>query len=188
MTVKTTEANVNGAGQAGSGEASFPQLVWRLTGIVKDRLSPGEVAALRRLRPEDPGCPAFWRLMATEIMPQDSPMPPELSDEYERRWATVLVALALLGGLVDKNLPLGAALADSGYSEIRFERLLRSGDKGLRHELLLAVRFLAAKAQPVNPVGIARLALTTDPEKGKSLRRQVARDYYRINAKKEKES
>lgn len=159
---------------------SLGSLVWHLAGLISKKLPPGDVAALRRLRPEDPGCPPFWKLMATEINANAFGDAGRADDEEDRRWAAVLSALATLDGLVQTSPDFGTALARADYSELRFERLLRAGDAQLLDELLNAVRFLAAKAEPLNPVDIARLALTRDPEKGESLRRKLARQYYRI--------
>lgn len=155
------------------------QIVWRLIALISNSLSAGDVAALRRLRPQDAGCPAFWRLMATEIQPQELTLQPSEQAKRDRRWATILTALALLDGLTEKGISLGKALARADYSEIRFERLLRSEGANTLREILLAARFLAAKGQPVNPIHMAYLAMTRDPEKGESLRREIARHYYR---------
>lgn len=159
---------------------SLAGLIWHLAALINKKLPPGDVAALRRLRPEDPGCPPFWKLMATEIDAAAFKDGALGNDEQDRRWAAVLSALATLDGLVEKQPDFGTALARSDYSELRFERLLRAGEAQLFDELRNAVRFLAAKAEPANPVDMARLALTRDPEKAESLRRKLARQYYRV--------
>jgi CRISPR system Cascade subunit CasB len=163
-----------------SDNRSLPALVGRIAHAIEKILGTGEVADLRRLRPEDPACPAFWKTMAEYWdMPYD--------DEESRRRACLLSGLARTKGLHDYHTGLGKALALAGYSEIRFVRLLRAQDSSQFKEIELLAEFLNSKAQKANWAQVAELLFTRDEEKAESLRRRIARDYYGTqNKKKEK--
>jgi aspartokinase len=65
--------------------------------------------------------------------------------------------------------------------------LLRSENKGLLKEIELMAEFLNSKGQNANWAQVAELLFTQDDEKMESLRRRIARDYFKNqNAKKEK--
>jgi CRISPR system Cascade subunit CasB len=155
-------------------------IVGRLAHVVDKILGNGEVADLRRLRPEDPACPEFWKVMAEYWdMPYDN-------DEARKR-ACLLSGLARTKGLHDFHASLGKALVDAGYSELRFVRLLRAQDRGLFKEIELMAEFLSSKSQTANWTQAAELLFTKDDENAESLRRRIARDYYgNQNKKKEK--
>jgi CRISPR system Cascade subunit CasB len=89
--------------------------------------------------------------------------------------------MAHLTGLHAAGRSLGTALADAGFSELRFVRLLRATDDTLLRLAIEAARFLAAKAQPSNQVDLALLVLSdgwTDASARERVRRQLARGYY----------
>jgi CRISPR system Cascade subunit CasB len=166
--------------QGSADKKSLSSIVGRLAHAVDKILGTGEVADLRRLRPEDPACPAFWKTMAEYWdMPYD--------DDDARRRACLLSGLARTKGLFDFHTGLGKALALAEYSELRFVRLLRAQDNSLFKEIELMAQFLNSKAQQTNWSQVAELLFTKDDEKAESLRRRIARDYYgNQNKKKEK--
>ena len=97
-------------------------------------LSAGDVASLRRLQPKDPSAPAFWRVAALYLTPAGMlPRGGEPLDAAERRWASILNAMARLTGLHRPGRRLGHALAASGFSELRFVRLLRARGRAGGH-------------------------------------------------------
>lgn len=154
-------------------------------------LAPGPRAELRRMEPEGPGTPMFWRIAAQY----------QLRDSDLDAWKQIIRILAFLTPsgdrsgetkLHDRSRPLGAALCDGGdpawrapgsepkpaLSELRFARFLAMpGDR--RGEALERIaRMLARSRSPhigVNCVEIARLLLyPNDPH----TLQNIARDYY----------
>jgi CRISPR system Cascade subunit CasB len=178
--LETEVQNVIPEKQGSAENGALFSIVGRLTNVIDKILGNGEVADLRRLRPEDPACPEFWKVMAEYWdMPYDN-------DEARKR-ACLLSGLARTKGLHDFHASLGKALVDAGYSELRFVRLLRAQDKGLFKEIELMAEFLNSKGQSANWAQVAELLFTQDDEKMESLRRRIARDYFKNqNAKKEK--
>ena len=142
-------------------------------------LSLGDAAALRRLDPAQGLSPAFFRVVADILEPAGQLEDGRLRDEIERRWAAIVRVMAILGGLHARRMRLGAALADSGYSDLRFERLLRAHGEGLWDEARRAAHYLASKAQPSDHADFAHLILSNGLDHGESVRRRLARDFYR---------
>lgn len=148
------------------------------------RLGPGQIAELRRLDVERPSAPTFWAVVATEL---DAHLPPDgavvARRAAERRWAVALRALAVLAGLYRKGHRLGAALAAAGFSEMRFQRLLASPEDRLPDEIATVARYLAAKGEAFDWFDLVRLAVEVDPTAADDARRDIARDYFRTQAK-----
>ena len=148
-------------------------------------LAPGDLADLRRHRHGEPPPMAFWRLAAAhlqDVLPAGGPW----RDEAEQRWATAMAALAQLvlrasdghsDSLHNPKLPLGAALADTGLSELRFDRLMRAEGASLHAQVRQAAAYLAAKGQPANGVDLVLLLLFQDAAAAK-LRLHIARSYF----------
>jgi CRISPR system Cascade subunit CasB len=163
---------------------SLAGLIARIAHAMKEgALPPGDLAQLRRIDVDRPDQPTFWRLMAAWIAP-DAPLPPDI----ESAWAAVLSGMAHMAPFHHKpGRRLGMVLAEVGYSELRLNRLLRTGG----HRFLEAVRrtcaFLAARAEPVDWTEFAALILTRDPEKAEDRRRRIARDFYSALQRKENE-
>lgn len=149
----------------------------RIAHLIDRELGPGDVAALRRLTTEDPGCPAFWRLSATVLAPGGLlPESEGLREWTEARWAVVAQAAASMRGL-RSEAGLGRALAEAGYSEMRFTRLLRADDAPLFDEVRTAARYLASKGTSVDPADFADLLLRPG-HAAERVRRRIARAYY----------
>lgn len=169
---------------SGSSESKgFSGLINRIAHEVDQVLTSGEIAELRRLRPEHAASPAFWKLAAIcldenglrQIGGRDR-------DEMEKRWAVVFSALAHAKGLHKAGGSLGDALAEAGFHELRFVRLLRATDDRLCVEVTTAARFLATKAVPFDMSELAELIASSDRPWAESIRRYIARGYYlRLN-------
>lgn len=140
-------------------------------------LSTGDMAELRRVDPEEPYTPALWKLM----LDFDLTETPGWLDQTERetRWAALLMGMAMNAGLHDYGSPLGEALAEAGWSELRFVRLLRSRDKRLFEELRRMAQYLGSKDQAADWTDVGRLLFSQEGEIADSHRRDIARDYYR---------
>lgn len=159
-------------------EDTLAARVRRIGAAIAHELSPGDVAALRRLGPGDVAVPAFWKLAASclvEALPQGG----EARDLAERRWAAIASGMAVTAGLHRAGRRAGAALAEAGYSELRLERLLRAQGDQLLVEVRGAARFLAAKAVELDWAELAALVLA-DPDEpsGDAVRRGLARAYF----------
>ncbi len=154
-------------------------LVGRLAVALDRQVSPGDLADLRRLRPEDPTSPAFWKLCATYLAGWLPHGPGR--DEAERRWAAVLGALAHLRGLHRPDHPLGRALAETGLSELRLLRLLRARDRALFDVARGVVHILAQKAEPADLAQLADVLLDQDGDRAERIRRRIARDFYALD-------
>lgn len=173
---------VSGSGGAEKpGSAAEPTLASRINRLdraIRD-MPPGDVAALRRIAPEDPAAPAFWKVAAAHL---DGALPRADGlerDERERRWAAILSGMATTQGLHAPRRRAGEALAEAGYSELRFERLLRASGEPLFQEIRSAAKFLASKAVEFDWTDLAALVLSADGPGAEHVRRGLARSFYR---------
>jgi CRISPR system Cascade subunit CasB len=130
----------------------------------------GDLAALRRLDPEQPDAAAFFRSVV-KIAPDAGP-------GLMRRYARLLRMLALKPDAL-KGGSLGAALANAGVSESRVLKLLAARGPALARQLDIIARRLAnAGDLPYREIG--RLTLEPDDsEHAEDARLRVARDYWR---------
>jgi CRISPR type I-E-associated protein CasB/Cse2 len=136
----------------------------------------GTLAELRRLRPDDPGGPAFWRIVVRHL---DLGLPVgDRRDDALRRWAAILRALAELNGLHHPGRRLGTALAEVGVSELRLNKLLRAGGEPLFDEVRTVAHQLATAAVPVDFASVARLVLSDGQPHEQAVRQTIANDYY----------
>jgi CRISPR system Cascade subunit CasB len=151
--------------------------------IISGSLTRRDVASLRRMNPREPE-PAFYKL---ESLVLDDHLPGDETQriDAETRWAAIVAGLAHLEGLHRKDERLGRVLADAGYSEIRFIRLIRADPERLVDELPQLAKFLAAKGVPVDWTGAAHLMLSAGRHSEDTVRRHIARDYYGILARGE---
>ena len=155
----------------------------RLVGEIS-RLPPGPAASLRRNPLAGSGSAAFWYLLARNgITP---------GRKLERRWATVIQAIAILTpkgrsdtdrpkpSAHDGAAPMGTALHQAGVSEQRLARLLSARGEMRRDLVIRTCRRLAAKeAVRFDLRTLARLVLFED----ESQARWIARKYYATHAK-----
>lgn len=141
-------------------------------------LSRGDVSALRRMDPRTPAA-AFFKiegLVLDDCLPGES----RLRMDAETRWAAITAGLAHLEALHRPGQRLGTVLADAGWAEQRFVRLVRADAERLADELPALARFLAAKGIPVDWTAAADLILSAGTKRSEDVRRHLARDYYRV--------
>lgn len=163
---------------------SLSSIINRVAGILERGgaiLNSGDTAAIRRMDPRRPNA-AFYKL-AVEL-PMDIARDDQDEGERELRWALIIVGLAQLSELHDSRQDLGTALAEAGFSELRFSRLLRADVETLVDELLMTSRFLAAKNQPANWAQAAWLILSCGRRDEQRARRAIASDYFRERSKR----
>ncbi len=138
----------------------------------------GDLAELRRLDPDCPGAPVFFRILARAA--------PDAAPETMRRYAHYLRILALNPQALTGDR-LGAVMAASGVSESRVQRMLAARDEAMRDQLRLIGRRLA-NAGNVPWRGFAYLLLTGDDDKIEKSRMIVARDFWRALDRAEAQS
>lgn len=176
--------------------ASIGRSVGRAAHMMQSgELSTGDLAELRRISPDAPFTPALWKvLMKLDL----ADAPPGIDQRvWERRWATLLMGLAFCADLHDYKTPLGRALAEAGWSELRFVRLMRATDEQLETHVRRLAQFLASKAQKANWADVAWLLFcqSGDPskdlcrssEKAEEIRLGISRFYYAALYAKEKQ-
>ena len=166
---------------APAAQASLEAVVHRIVGEIEHEvLSPGEVAGLRRLDPEQPGGAAFWKAVVFHLEPAGQLR----GADAEVRWALILRAIGELYALHRRRRRLGQALAAGGVSEMRLVRLLRADLGTLAGTLSAVCRQLASAGESVDLADLAWLVVTARGTGGtrggeERVRRQIARDYYR---------
>lgn len=158
-------------------------LDWLARGIdrLDERGATGDLAALRRLDPDQPSAGAFFRLMA---LAPDNPLGGP-GDRF-RRWGLVAWMLAQTPARRGDRA-LGAALAEAGFSEMRMNRLLAARGDGFRAQARRMVRFLAQKAGavPYRELGELILCEGDRETRAERLRMKIARDYWRSGSLRE---
>jgi CRISPR system Cascade subunit CasB len=138
----------------------------------------GDLAELRRLDPDQPSAPAFFRIVAR--------VAPEAGVETMRRYAHFLRVLALKPEALSDDR-LGATMAGAGLSESRVQRLLTARGETMRDQLRLIARRLANSGN-LPWRGFADLLLTMDDKQAENKRLIVARDYWRTLDRAEAQS
>jgi CRISPR system Cascade subunit CasB len=149
-------------------------------------LSTGEMADLRRISPDEPFTPALWRLLM--MLNLDESPGWIRREQWERRWATLFMGMAHCAGLHKYEISLGEALAESGWSELRFVQLMRAKDETLETHLRRVAQFLASKNQEANWTDVARLLFFQTGEAGEKIRLSISRGYYSKLYKQEQNS
>src|SRR5262249_17322090 len=132
----------------------------RFSGLVKAE-ARAELAALKRLNPDYPDKPAFYRLVA-DCLPHrfmgDRNLPlgaPGSETDMARRLATIASIFALRpDGL--RSWGLGRAMAEAGVSEQRFSMLLTSRGPVLRDLARRLARRLARDADALPYLDLGR--------------------------------
>lgn len=149
-------------------------------------LSTGEKADLRRVSPDQPFTPALWRILM--MLDLDHSPGWIRQEQWERRWATLFMGMAHCAGLHSYDTSLGEALAEAGWSELRFVQLMRAKDETLETHLRRVAQFLAGKNQKANWTDAARLLFFQSREADEKVRLSISRDYYSKLYKKEQKS
>lgn len=143
-------------------------------------LSNGDRAELRRIAPEAPFTPALWKVL---YRLRDEGAAVAIGNEWqERTWATLLMGMAFCISpslnLHDYDTPLGQALAEAGWSETRFVRLMEADPDTLPVLVRRMAQYLASKQQPANWADVAWLLFTRSSERSEDTRLRIARSYY----------
>lgn len=163
-----------------SNRSGLASTIGSIAHSIEQVLPNGEVAQLRRLRPDEAASPAFWKVVVAHLEP-DGQLPEgegPLREDLERRWAVILRGMAEMKGLHRPRRRLGTALAEAGVAEPRVLRLLRSADEVLHETLRTTVHQLATKAEPIDWTDAAFLVLTDGRSREESVRRSIARAFY----------
>lgn len=149
-----------------------------------DAFPKGDLAELRRLRPEAPP-PAFWRLLAAKV-PRDLCA----DDQAERAWAVVMQGMAIMTPAAHApGTLLGRALAGLGdTAESRLWKLLNSRGEVLEDQVRLMARFLASKERRMDWFSLARLLLARDEERREEVCRALARSFFFTDTRNETET
>ena len=137
-------------------------------------ISTGDLAELRRINPDEPYTPALWKILLQFVPNHD-----HLSARQEQRWAILLMAMGNCAGLHDYATSFGKALAQAGWSELRFVRLMEARGDNLTKELRRLSQYLASKDQRANWADAAYLLFSQDGDSAQTIRQNIARDYYK---------
>jgi CRISPR type I-E-associated protein CasB/Cse2 len=129
----------------------------------------GDLAELRRMDPEQPDAPTFFRMLVRHR--------PDAGPDFTRRCARLVKLLALRPDSLVKG-SLGEAMAAHGISEARVQKLLSARGDALAAQVALIARRLAGeRALPYRELG--RMLLREDDEAAERIRLEIARDYFR---------
>lgn len=134
-------------------------------------LGTGELAELRRISPEQPFTPSLWRILLSLNV--------DASETDERKWASLLMSMAICAGLHDYKTSLGKALAEAGWSDLRFAQLMKARGKALELQLRRVAQFLASKNQKANWADIRKLIFYQNGDWAEEHRIRIARNYYK---------
>ncbi len=150
--------------------------------MTKERQGTGGMAQLRRMDPLGIPPPVFWKLLADEF--GTDPLP----QAREQAWAVIIQAMAMMApdGHRPKLRP-GQVLADAGYPEGRFIRLLRADGEGLATEIRTLARWSASKALAFDWADLADLVLaraSRNPDWAERQAIRLARSYFTAAGKK----
>ena len=169
----------------------------------------GDLAELRRMKPDKPDPAIFWRLLAESGLLESENM----SADVERKWGLILHGIALMtptsgsDANTDSNaprpsahnptVPVGLALFQGGdsnrdrafYSETRLNRLLIARGPMLHSLLARTFRMLGAD-QSFNWRQMARLILHEGyrEDSAEYIRHQIARAYYQAERRSSQQS
>ncbi len=140
------------------------------------RLSPGELAGLRRVDTRGPHTPAFWRLVAQRLEPVLPAQDPQRA-EAERRWSLIAAAMAEAKGFHAVEVRFGAALA-AVIDERRVLQLLRARDEALADIARAVVHHLVSRGARFNQWEMAWLVLSDGRADEDLARRSIYRSFY----------
>lgn len=140
-------------------------------------LPNGDRAALRRIDLDTPVTPTLWKVLFD--LEQDEAPDWIGQTKWEQRWSTLLMGMAHCAGLHDYDVPLGQALAEAGWAETRFVRLLEADEETLRVLLRRMAQYLASKQQSANWDDVRQLLFSHGSDFQEDVRLRIARPYYR---------
>jgi len=142
----------------------------------EDALGTGMLAELRRISPQRPFTPALWHLLLD--LDEAEPWGGLERNVYERRMAALAMGMAICAGLHDYKVPLGRALAEAGWSKLRFVRLMEARGETLEKHIRRMAQYLASKGQSANWVDAGWLLLGQDWSSAEETRLRISRSYY----------
>lgn len=160
---------------------SLHELLQRVSSRITRQASPGELSQMKRQAPDEPPCPAFYRLAMPEVenyryYPSDE----HSAIAFETGLMSVLAGMAEDLSVFNRSKPLGSALAEAGFSELRLYRLLKAGRESLNADVRRMVKFLSSKGVSANLAEALELILCQDDtERSRFVRRRISRDYFR---------
>ena len=197
MTTAPTIEGPTEQGQGGEPRSWFDIAVAFAGEMVHPVFRRGDLAELRRMKPEEPDAAIFWRLLAGQGLLEGQGM----SRELESKWGLILHGIALMTPTVeadsdsakprssahDPTVPVGLALFQGGdgnrtrafYSESRLNRLLTARGPML-HTLLARTFRMLGTDQALNWRQMAQLILHEGyrEDSAERVRHQIARAYY----------
>lgn len=140
------------------------------------KLSPGDLAELRRYDAAKLQSPAFWRVVAMHL---DAHLSGDdhVRVEQERRWAVVMAAMAEAKGLHNPGVRLGKALAEA-VDERRVLQVLRAHDEALADAVRMVVHHLVSKGLAFDHAQLAWLVLSDGRADEQRARRAVYQDFF----------
>ncbi|WP_103026593.1 type I-E CRISPR-associated protein Cse2/CasB [Salinibacter altiplanensis] len=158
---------------------------WEAVGLTAHKLNPenekglsnADQAALRRIDPDTPVTPTLWKVLFD--LDQDESPDWIGQTKWERRWATLLMGMAHCAGLHDYDVPFGQALAEAGWSETRFVRLMEADEDVLPVLIRRMAQYLASKQQAANWDDVRQLLFVQSGDAAEDVRLRIARPYYR---------
>lgn len=155
--------------------ASFGEAIDGLVEAIEDdTLRSGDHAGLRRMNPNNPDAPFFWKLMSREGMPRN----PDI-----RKWGLIMHGIALMShgaGLAhNPRIPVGQAVYQV-YTERRLATLLEARGSTLHSLLTRLFRMLGNQKCAFNWRAMAWFILNEgyNEERAEAARVEIARAYY----------
>ena len=151
-----------------------------------ERIGTGALAELRRITGDDLPS-AFWKRYLMDVPAEWRERGSHVNARVDQAWAGLIRAMVEMAPNPHSfDQPFGAALADTGYSEDRFVRLLRAEGEDLARELRVAGTWLARAGVKANWEQPAHLLLR---HLGLNVRHRIAshrmaRDYFCVAAQR----
>jgi CRISPR type I-E-associated protein CasB/Cse2 len=144
-----------------------------LARVVHHTDRPGEIAELRKLRPDAVPGFAFWRVLVTaDLTPPDIALPSFIS---------TVCLMAMAHGRHAPGRQLGRALAEAAVDEKRVLALLRASGPALFDQARSVTHVLDTHAIAFDHAELAQLLLAHNPEQSERIRRRVASEYFRAS-------
>jgi len=161
-------------------------------------LSSGERAELRRTDSDHPFTPTLWKVLF-EVGYEEAPSwwwrfrpkgtgPEEWSKEWEQRWAVLLQAMTTCRDQHADNIRLGTALANAGWAEMRFVRLMETNGQELETHVRHMAQYLASTGEALDWTDVAKLLFFQEGETAQNIRVGISRAYYGRKQMLEQES
>lgn len=159
-------------------ELDFGKTVGKIASMMRKEggLSKGDLAELRRISPDEPFTPSLWRTLISLGLDESPGWIPQ--EQWERRWATLFMAMAHCTGLHSYGIPFGKALATAGWSELRFVQFMRAEGQTLEKHLRQVAGFLSSKNQEANWTDAAWLLFHQSGDTAEKVRLNISRSYY----------